>query len=243
MFFGGSMTLIATSNEDPRKLGRIRERLGPLLQVAPKPLSAGDYTFDAHGKTVGIEVKWSLGDLLDSLKVQGESTGTRLGIEVRKLVAQTDIPILLIPPLRARGDGMLLREYSNTSGSEVTGWEYSSVKGILTDVALCGVIIDEWDGDMPQRLAQLYFVMSKQEHGWLAQRGRPEFITLDPTYRQAVWSLCSADKVGPETSKLLLAEFGDLRTVMNQDEKALQRVKGVGPIVAKSIIKMATERF
>lgn len=232
------MTLTATSNEDKNKLARLRDRLGERLVVAPKPLSAGDYIFEAHGKVIGIEVKWSQGDLLDSLKTGGESSGTRLGIEVRKLVSIVDIPFLLIPPLRARGDGMLLREYSNHSGDEVTGWQYSSVKGILTDVALYGVIIDEWDGDIAERLAQLYFVISKSEHGWIQQRGRPEFVSLDPTYSQAIWALCAAEHVGPETAKELLDQFGTLQFVMNADKRALMKTKGVGPVVADSIIAM-----
>lgn len=228
------MSLLATPNEHATKLHRVRDRLGKELVMAKKPLPGGDYMFDAHGKIVAIEVKWSLGDLFESLKVVGENGGPRLAVEVRKMADFADIPFLLVPPLRSRGDGKVLRD-----DGEVSGWEYNSVKGILTDVQLAGVLVDEWDGDLAQRVAQLYYVISAREHGWIMQRGRPEFVALDPVYRQQVWALAACDHVGVVTAEALLAQFGTLRAVMSADKKALQRVEGVGPVVADSIERFA----
>lgn len=224
------MTFWATPNEHHTKLHRVRERV-PEMKVANKPLAAGDYCWEAHEKLIGLEVKWSLGDLTSSLKKEGEKTGTRLGIEIRKLTSVCDIGILLIPPLRDRGDGKL--QYD--AGAPVTdiGWEYNAVKGILSSVALYGVIVDEWDGDIASRIAQWHFATCKREHEWIKQRGRPDFISLDPTYTEAVWMLCSVYGWGPETAREALDVYGTVRAVVNAPAKELQkRLHGVGPKLA-----------
>lgn len=225
------MPLKATSNEHPAKLLRVRDRVKDMV-VLPKPLPGGDYMFEANGKVIAIEVKWSMSDLLDSLKsIGGENSGPRLGVEVRKMLNYADIPWLIVPPLRDRGDGKILRDDGNASG-----WDYSSVKGILADVALYGVSVEEWDGDISQRIAQLYYTISKQEHGWIQQRGRPEFVALDPLLPQAVWSLCAWDKVGPDTAKALLEEqHWSVTDIANKTEKELRQVRGVGPTIAKNL--------
>ena len=223
--------LTATSNEHSVKLLRVKDRMHGEFKVAKKPLAGCDYMFEAHGKIVGLEVKWSLGDLLDSLKsIGGENSGPRLGVEVRRMLDWVDIPILITPPIRDRGDGIALRD-----DGQPTGWQYSSIKGILADVALYGVIIDEWDGDIAQRIAQWYFVSRNAEHGWIAQRGRPGFISLDPLLPQSIWSLCAFDGVGPETAQALLDTGWSVQDVANADVKMLQTVKGIGPKTAKNL--------
>lgn len=221
----------ATSNEHHTKLARVRERV-PDMVVAKRPLAAGDYCWEAHERVIGVEMKWSLGDLTASLKVEGEKTGTRLGIEVRKLVECCDFSILIIPPLRDRGDGKL--QYDRGAPVTDKGWEYNAVKGILSSVALYGVIIDEWDGDMASRLAQWYFTTTKREHEWIKQRGRPDFVSLDPTYTESIWMLCSVYGWGPETAKAALEVYGTVRAVVNAGEAELRkRVKGVGSIMSE----------
>lgn len=226
------MPLKATSNEHPGKIMRVRDRVKDLV-VLNKPLPGGDYCFEAHGKVVAIEVKWSLSDLFDSLQTRGEAGGPRLAVEVRRMLAYADIPILVTPPIHDRGDGLALRD-----DGEKSGWQYSSIKGILTDVALYGCIVDEWDGDIAQRIAQLYYVISQQEHQWIQQRGRPDFISLDPTYSQAVWALCSVDKVGPVTAEALLSSLGSIVKIGQSSVKELCKVQGVGPTIAKNLLEV-----
>jgi hypothetical protein len=211
------------------------------MVVAHKPLVGGDYMFTAHGKVVGLEVKWSIGDLSSSLVVKGEDTGTRLGIEVRKMLAMCDIPILIVPALRDRGDGKL--QYDSGAPVNDRGWEYNAVKGILSDVALFGVIVDEWDGDIAGRIAQWYYVTSHKQHDWIRQRGRPDFVSLDPTYTQSVWALCAAYGWGPETAEEALKALGSVKAVMSADRKRLMKVRGVGPILADSMLKVSGADF
>lgn len=212
------------------------------LQVAAKPLGAGDYYFEAHEKAVGIEVKWSIGDLTASIVPQGEKTGTRLGIEIRKLLNSCDYSILIVPSLRDRGDGKL--EYDAGAPKNDRGWDYNAVKGILSDVMLYGVIVDEWDGDIAQRIAQWYFVTSHKGHDWIKQRGRPDFVTIDPTYTEAVWMLCAVYGWGPETSEAALKALGSVRAVVGASSKELQKsIRGVGPKMADRMVEVATTKY
>ncbi len=231
----GLPVLKATSNEDPNKLARVRDLLKGEMQVAAKPLPA-DYLWEAHGKVVACEVKWSVGDLLSSLQTVGEAGGPRLAVEVRKLFAFADVPILLTPVLRNRGDGKVVL-YETGRESKASGWDYNSVKGILADLALYGCIVDEWDGDIACRLAQWYYVSREPGHEWIRQRGRPEFISLDPAYTTAVWALCAFAGVGPEKADALLREFGSVASICNESCKSLQRCQGIGPKVANSLYR------
>ena len=232
------MPLLASPNEHHGKLARVRDRLGKDMEVAKKPLPAGDYCFDAHTKLIGIEVKWSMSDLLDSLKVVGEAGGPRLAVEVRKLSVLCDMAFLLVPPLRCRGDGKLYRD-----DGEVSGWDYNSVKGILTDCQLAGIFVDEWDGDIAQRIAQLYFTLTKEEHGWIKQRGRPDFVHLDAAYSEAIWALCAADGIGPVTAEALLRDNRSVTDVALMTLKELQTIKGIGPKGAKALHDMLNRKW
>lgn len=222
--------LTGSPNEHSSKLSRVQELLKGEFRVAKKPLPAGDYTFSAHNRVVCVEMKWSVGDLLASLQVVGENSGPRLGVEVRKMVESADIPILLYPRLHPRGDGKVMRD-----DGQPTGWQYSSVKGILADIHLYGVIVDEWEGDLAYRLAQWYWTLQDDNHQWIQQRGRPDFVCLDPLYREAVWALCAFAGVGPVAAQKLLEEFGCIAAICKQSIKDLQKVKGIGPKVAKSL--------
>lgn len=224
--------MYGSSNEHGTKLLRVGDLLKGDFTISKKPLPAGDYMFDANGKMVGIEVKWSIGDLLSSLQVQGEAGGPRLAVEVRKLLAVVDIPILIIPTLEMRGDGFICADYG---ARDKTGWQYSSVKGILSDIQLYGCILDEWAGDIASRLAQWYYSLKQPGHAWIRQLGRPQFTALDTQYEHAVWALCAFTHVGPVAAERLLKEFGSVAGVMQQDLQTLQRVQGIGPKVAKAM--------
>jgi hypothetical protein len=186
--------------------------------------------FEGNGKLVGIEVKWSIGDLLSSLQVQGENSGPRLAVEMRKLLAIVDVPILIVPSIQTRGDGFVLADYGER---DKTGWQYTSVKGILADIQLYGCILDEWAGDIAVRLAQWYYSLRAPGHDWIRQMGRPEFMSLDPQYTHAVWALCAFDMIGPVKAEKLLFTYGSVSHVAEQSERNL--VKTLGPKAGKSL--------
>lgn len=185
-----------------------------------------------------MEVKWSTGDLLSSLQTIGEAGGPRLAVEVKKMASVADIPILIIPQLRQRGDGKVLRDDGQPSG-----WQYNAVKGILTDVQLLGVMVDEWADDIDVRIAQLFYVISHEEHGWIRQRGRSEFVSLDPVYSEAVWALASVEGWGPVTAEAALEEMDCLANVIHvaaERPKELLAIKGVGPKLADRLHEVVT---
>ena len=232
--------LKATSNEDQNKLGRMKDLLGKEFFVAPKPLFA-DYVWEAHGKVVAAEVKWSVSDLLSSLQTTGEAGGPRLAVEVRKLLSVADVPLLVVPAIRRReADGKVI--LAGVPGG-VSGWDYNSVKGILADLALYGCIVDEWDGDIACRLAQWYLTSREPGHEWIRQRGRPEFISLDPRYSEAVWMLCAAQGIGPVTAELLLKQFGSVAEIAHAALSELVKVRGVGPKTAESLWRALNRRW
>jgi len=232
--------LRATSNEDRNKLGRMKDLLGKEFSVAPKPLAA-DYIWDAHGKVLAAEVKWSVSDLLSSLHTTGEAGGPRLAVEVRKLMAFADVPLLVVPAIRRReADGKVF--LPGVPGG-VSGWDYNSVKGILADLALYGCIVDEWEGDIACRLVQWYNATREPGHEWIRQRGRPEFISLDPLYSEAIWLLCSVSGIGPVTAEALLKEFGSVTAIINSQPEAWKKVKGVGPRTADALHRVLNQRW
>jgi hypothetical protein len=224
--------LTGSSNEHGSKLLRVGNLLHGEFKTSAKPLPAGDYMFEARSKLVGIEVKWSIGDLLSSLQVQGENGGPRLAVEVRKLLALVDIPILIVPSIRTRGDGFVLADYGER---DKTGWQYSSVMGILTDIQLYGCILDQYDGDIAVRLAQWYYSLRAPQHDWIRQMGRPEFMSLDTQYTSAVWALCAFPGIGPVAAEALLLEFGSIDVITQQSVGSIIKVKGVGPKTATSL--------
>lgn len=218
----------ATSDEDPGKIARVKDLLKGLV-VSKKPLPA-DYVIAGNGKLVAIEVKWSIGDLLSSLGQVGEHGGPRLAVQGRRMLQFADISILLIPQLRDRGDGKVMLGKDRASG-----WDYLSVKGILSDLALYGIIVDEWDGDLARRLAQWYYALTSEGHSWIRQLGRPDFVSLDPLYREAVWCLCSFRGIGPKAAEGLLRDLGSVRAVAEAEIGQLQSTPGIGPKMAKAL--------
>lgn len=210
--------LTITSNEHPKRIAEVRAAIRD-SEVTKKPLPAGDVWFDAHGKLVIVEMKWSLSDLLASFQVKGEDSGPRLAVEVRKMIELADIPILLVPTLHRRADGGIEGAYSD--------WQYASAKGILCDVQLFGVIVDEWDGYMVDRLAQWYLTLRKTEHNWIRNRGRPTFVPIDTVYPRDIWALCAYEDVGPEVAKALLWEFGSVEDVLRAAREGPERLQKV----------------
>jgi len=229
--------LTITSNEHAKRIASVQRAIKD-SEVSKKPLPAGDYWWDAHQKLVIVEMKWSLGDLLASFQVEGESGGPRLAVEVRKMLDLADIPILLLPTLHRRGDGGIEGAYSD--------WQYASAKGILADVALYGVIVDEWDGYLEERLASWYFTLQKEKHSWIRQRGRPVFLPIDVVHPHDVWALCAYEGIGPELAKALLWELGSVEDVLKAARlgpKNLMGVKGLGPKKAQALHEAACRRW
>ena len=229
--------ITAAPNEHKDKIASVRAAISDLT-VAPRPLPGGDYMWDAHNKVVALEMKWSLSDLLASLSNNEEHGGPRLAVETRKLLDFADIPILLVPTLHRRGDGAIEGAFSN--------WQYASVKGILADIHLYGLIVDEWDGHMVDRLASWYYTLRKTEHHWIKQLGRPSFVPVDVVYHEDVWALSAYRGVGPELATKLLQEYGsveDVLRVCREQPERLTELPKLGPKKVARLHEVANRRW
>ena len=177
------------------------------LAVTRGRLQAGDYCFFPHQLTVLIERK-TIPDLLGSL------SDNRMVDQAHKLIASANTAILL-------REGELRRDISQVSyrdpkhpeadkdGWVRTGWSWDSFQGMMLDIQLMGILIYDAVpmGSAAYEIARIVQSLSKDEHKWIRQRQRPDIVTIDPQYRDPVWSLCAFSGVGPETAEGILRAY------------------------------------
>jgi len=187
----------------------------------------GDYAFYPHGLTVLIERK-TITDLLSSI------SSKRLVAQAHGLVENSDIAFLLREGAFQRGVGGNLEFYypkhpkARKDGWVESGWDWNSFNGIMLDLQMMGIRMLDCPvmGSVPEELARLVMSLSKDEHKWIKERTRPEVVTIDKQYRNAVWSLCAFDGIGPEIAEGLLKSFGSVAALM----ECIVQDRGVGAV-------------
>lgn len=178
-------------------------------------LSSGDYMFMPHGQCHRIERK-TISNLLQSM------ADKQLVDQAHRLITESDRAWIL---REGRYDmapsGELIyfnprHPKANLDGWVTSGWDYGSFDGIMLDLQLLGLgFIDCLVlGDYPRTIARFVSNVSKENHSWLRDRQRPDIMTLDKQYRNAIWSLCAFDGVGPEIAAALLDRYGSLHSVV-----------------------------
>ena len=189
------------------------------FQVTIGQLNAGDYCFFPHGLKVIIERKRN-DDLLNSLR------DGRMVSQVHKLLDEADVVFLLREgPLTRTPTGQVAYQSKGDRWLE-SGWSWESYSSMMLDLQLMGLIIhDCFLGESPREIARLVGSLSKDQHNWIRSRTRPPVITIDPQWRNAVWSLCAFEGVGPEWAESLLNNRGSLASVVAANEEALALVK------------------
>ena len=90
------------------------------------------------------------------------------------------------------------------------------------------------ENDAAREIVRLVTTLSKDEHKWLKQRTRPEVLTLDGAYRNAVWSLAAFDGIGPETAEAMLKKCGSV-------EMVIQSATHYGSVTPENISELAKE--
>ena len=176
----------------------------------------GDYSFYPHGLTALIEAK-TISDLLGSM------ASKRLVAQAHGIVANSDIAFLLREGAFQRGIGGGLEYHSprhpkaRKDGWVESGWDWNSFNGIMLDLQMMGIRMLDCPvmGSVPEELARLVISLSKDEHKWIKERTRPEVVTIDKQYRNAVWSLCAFDGIGPEIAEGLLNEYDSISNLMS----------------------------
>ena len=211
-----SLIVIVDEREPVDADSRLRE-FG--LEAHRAYLDAGDYAFYPHGLVVLIERK-TISDLLGSL------SSRRMVEQARRMVSQADRSFILREGEFRRLPSGHVGYWSPTDPRArdnwvESGWSWDSFTGMMIDLQLLGIdFIDcpVW-GSYAAEIARVVTNVSKDDHKWLRERGRPEVSTIDSTYRDSVWSLCAHTGIGPEYAQGLLAELG---TEYNVVRKAVE---------------------
>jgi ERCC4-type nuclease len=217
------------------------------LQVSVGRLDYGDYRFFPHGLTAGIELN-SVSDLL------GKMRSKRLVAQMHGLAGATDIAFNMIRGRYTEDGGQLAYHVpshpkADSRGWVRSGWNWDSFQSIKTDIMLLGIDFIDCpnEGDAAREIARLTINLSKGQHNWLRQRTRPDVLTLDTQYRNAVWSLCAFEGVGPESIEAALKVYGSVEAVITaviRDPKAFAKaVDGIGPKRANALREEVLQRW
>lgn len=180
------------------------------LGLAPTKahLDAADYAFYPHGLTCLIERK-TMSDLLTSI------ASKRLITQIHRMLEASDRAFLLREGTFRRNPNGMLAYFSprdprrGDDGYVESGWYWDAFASMMVDLQMLGVVLIDCPilGQYPTEIARLVINLAKNEHKWVSERERPDFVYLDKQWRNAVWSWAAYDKVGTETATELLREY------------------------------------
>lgn len=243
--------LVANDVGQRERAKELKSTFDITAKLVPAKSLPADFVWFPHGKKFGIELKVGT-DLLGSLGSQG-----RLAGQVRQMVEGLDFGIILIHGgfQMDPATGKLL---VNMGKVIETNWQYRSVMGMLADVQMAGIYVEQWNGPgIVERIASWVINTCEGEHAWLKGRTRPSVMALAPSYNNAIWSLCSHDGIGPETAQAMLKWWGTVANVYSaaihckleadkthdwsKPVKAFcKHVNGLGPRKAEQFIREVT---
>jgi ERCC4-type nuclease len=217
------------------------------LRVSVSRLDYGDYRFWPHGLTVALELN-SVSDML------GKMRSKRLVAQAQGLADVADLAFIMIRGRYDEDGGQVAYHAPSHPGADGrgwvrSGWNWDSFQSIKTDIMLLGIDFIDCpnDGDAAREIARLTINLSKGQHNWLRQRTRPDVLTLDGEYRNAVWSLCAFDGIGPETAEAMLKVHGSVTEVIVRvvdDPVAFAKgVAGLGPKRAIALKKEVVQAW
>ena len=206
--------VIIADDREPESAASRLEAYG--FSVAVSRLDAGDYALFPHDLVVLIERK-TISNLLGSLSTK------QMVSQAHKLVESSDIAFLLREGAFRRNAGGTLEYYSpkdpraHASGWVVSGWSWDSFSGMMLDLQLMGIIIDDYPvlGEYPYEIARIATNLYKEDHRWVRERQRPTVLSIDKQYETCVWSLCAFQGVGVDWAQTFLREFGNVSTVID----------------------------
>ncbi len=235
------MTLLAANDVGQKeRVERLAKDFDIKVNLTPANKLPCDFVWFANGLRCGIELKVG-GDLLSTIAEK------RLGGQVQGMLKKLDFCLLLWVGRveHSRSTGKL------TLNKQTTNWEYRSVMGILGDLRMLGMAVEQYDGDAVERVAAWYINSQKEDKaGWLRQRSRPnvDHLAYQP-FANAVHALSAFPSIGPVMAETLLKTFGSVGEVMaafSEDVEAStlsKRVKGMGVKTARKLQNEVTESF
>lgn len=241
--------VVIVDDREPDHMAGLLQSYG--LQPAVSRLKYGDYQFFPHGLTALIELK-SVSDLL------GAMTSKRLVAQAHGIAETADLAFIMVRGRYTEEAGRVTyyapkRPQTGKDGWVLSGWNWDSFQAIKADIMLLGVDFIDCpnENDAAREIVRLVTTLGKDEHKWLKQRTRPEVLTLDTAYKNAVWSLAAFDGIGPETAEAMLKAYGSVANVVMQATMDTQyekpefakHVDGLGPKRAQRFIEEVTQQW
>lgn len=200
------MTLLAANDVGQKeRVERLAKDFDIQVKLTPANKLPCDFVWFANGLKCGIELKVG-SDLLGTIAEK------RLGGQVQGMLKELDFSLLLwvgrVDHNRATG--------KLTLNKQTTNWDYRAVMGILGDLRMLGMAVEQYDGDATERVAAWYTNSQKEGKAkWLKERSRPNVDHLAYTpYANAVHSLSAFNGIGPVVAENLLKKYGTMSSVI-----------------------------
>ena len=246
--------VVIVDDREPDHMPGLLQSYG--VQAVVSRMKFGDYGFYPHGLTGLIELK-SVSDLLGSMRSK------RLVAQAHGLAETADLAFIMVRGRYTERGGVVTYQapghpQADSDGWVRSGWNWDSFQAIKADIMLLGVDFIDCpnENDAAREIVRLVTTLSKDEHKWLKQRTRPEVLTLDTAYKNAVWSLAAFDGIGPETAEAMLKACGSVVGIMalacrDDDPGPIQAtakylasmVEGLGPKRAQRFIEEVTQQW
>lgn len=234
------MTLLAANDVGQKeRVERLAKDFDIKVSLTPANKLPCDFVWFANGLKCGIELKVG-SDLLGTIAEK------RLGSQVQGMLKELDFSLLLwtgkVQHIRANGKVSV--------NNQTTNWDYRAVMGILGDLHMLGMAVEQWDGDPVERVAAWYLNSQKEGKAqWLKQRSRPnvDHIAYTP-YANAVHALSAFPSIGPVMAEVLLKQYGSVSKVVNafvrgKPETVAEGIKGMGAKTARRLKNELLESF
>lgn len=212
-------------------------------------LDFGDAMLTGHGPdggtiTVGVEVK-SVSDLLTSI-----STGRLGGHQIPGMLRTYDRCWLLVYG-QARPDSDRYLEYRKGKGwrkyrvgKRYVPWSY--LEGFLLTASMVGGVHIKWVNTRDEAAAWLVILAHWLDKPWDKHHGLSVFYDgnaqaiipgRDPGEEQVARTAASLPAIGWERAWAAARHFGSIKAMALADEKEWTKVKGIGPVIAHSVVE------
>lgn len=256
--------VVIVDDREPDHMAGVLQSYG--VQPVVSRLKYGDYMCYPHGLTMLIELK-SVSDLLGSMRSK------RLVAQAHGIAETADLAFIMVRGRYTEGGGVVTYQapghpQADSDGWVRSGWNWDSFQAIKADIMLLGVDFIDCpnENDAAREIVRLVTTLGKDEHKWLKQRTRPEVLTLDKAYENAVWSLAAFDGIGPDTAEAMLRKCGSVADVIyaathygsitqkdnndawedylgDQAKEFAKDIDGLGPKRAQRFIEEVTQQW
>ncbi|RLJ02812.1 MAG: hypothetical protein DRP11_02630 [Candidatus Aenigmatarchaeota archaeon] len=212
----GKVLIIVDNREFQTKVVRELSRLGCIM--TPKQLEVGDYILSER---VCVERKTS-SDFVNSV-IDG-----RLFSQLKELLRNFEKPLLII-------EGNNLYIHRNVHPN--------ALRGALASVAVDYRVPILWTSSEEETASLLYWIARREqmeEQRSISIRGSKKPMSPD---EQQEYLISGLPNVNSKIAKRLLEFFGTPEKVFTATEKELQKVEGIGKVLAGRIRNILTKKY